>query len=176
MIFKKIDRYVSTLFLARALGCALLVVLLYVSFDVLKRLDDIKQAEATVGAGILVAYYAQVVPLFLLELVPGVVLVAAGMALVGMARSGELMALKACGTSLHRVVAPIFFWTILLSVAVSATREWLAPRMMQKEQYLGHVLDGDLQHDLLLPDRGYGRWFRARCRPTSGNGRRAAFG
>ena len=61
---------------------------------------------------------------------------AAGMTVVTMARSGELMALKACGASVHRVVAPIFLWTILASVAVFAARECLAPRMMQREKVL----------------------------------------
>jgi len=162
MVFKKIDRYVSAAFLARALGCMLLVVMLYVSYDVLKRLDDIQEAEATVGVGLLVTYYAQVVPLFLLDLVPGTMLVAAGMALVGMARSGELMALKGCGVSVHRVVAPVFFWTLVMSVSVFAAREYLTPRMMQRERFLAHVLDGDVQRDLLLNDQEHGRKFRLR--------------
>ena len=159
MIFKKVDRYVSTAFLLRALGCAMLIVLLYVSFDVLKRQDDIQDAEAAIGAGTLVAYYSQVVPLFVLELVPGVVLVAAGMVMVGMARSGELMALKACGASVHRVVAPIFFWTLLLCAAVFLAREWLAPQMMQRERFLSHVMDGDVQRELWLDDSEFSRKF-----------------
>ena len=159
MLFKRIDRYVTVSFLSRALACALLLLLLYVSFDVLSRLEDMRAADAPAGSGTLVAYYANILPLFLVELLPGIVLAGAGMVVVTLARSGELMALKACGTSVHRVVAPIFFWTLVASAAVSVFREVGAPGMMQRQQRLAHVLEGDVQDDLLLNDPQYRRHF-----------------
>ncbi|NLW51550.1 MAG: YjgP/YjgQ family permease [Candidatus Brocadiaceae bacterium] len=162
MLFKKIDRYVSVAFLTRALGTALVITLLYVSFDVLKRLDELPDGDAAGGGRALVRYYSHVVPLFLVELAPGVILLAAGMLLVAMARSGELMALKACGTSVHRVVAPIFVWTALVSAGVFAVREGVAPRMAQEQQIQGRVLEGETAANLLLNDTAYARKYRLR--------------
>ena len=154
---KRIDRYVSVAFLVRLLGCLLLIAVLYTTFDVLKRLEDLREEGLRESLSLLAAYYGRVVPVFLMDLVPGLVLVSAGMTLVRMSKSRELLALKAAGTSMHRVAAPIFFWTLLISVAAFAVREFIVPDMVRGRQVVGRMLDGKTERSVFVTDPGTGR-------------------
>jgi lipopolysaccharide export system permease protein len=152
MILKRIDRYVSRSFLARFAGLLCLIGVLYTTFDLLKRLEEIQEGGVTKVLPILAAYYCRLVPVFLLDIVPGIVLVAAGMTLVRMAKSRELLALKASGTSVHRVMAPILFWTLLISILVFALREALGPKLVRQRESLGRVLKDKVEHRLIVRD------------------------
>jgi lipopolysaccharide export LptBFGC system permease protein LptF len=157
MVFKRVDRYVSTGFLVRFAGAVFVMAFLYVSFDILKRIENLQGQAAGEILTTLGAYYARVVPLFIFELVPGLVLIAGGMVVVKMAASRELLALKASGTSIYRVIAPIFFWTLLVSAAVFLARERLGPGSVEQGAVIQHVLDDPLEHHLLVGDDEFSR-------------------
>ncbi len=157
MMFKRIDRYVSVAFLVRLLGCLLLIAVLFTTFDLLKRLEDLRQEGLRESLPVLAAYYGRVVPVFLMDLVPGLVLVSAGMTLVRMSKARELLALKAAGTSMHRVAAPIFFWTLLISVSAFAVRELIVPDMARQRQVLRRILDGKTERSVFVSDPGSNR-------------------
>ncbi len=157
MVFKKIDRYVGWSFMSHFLGAVCLLGLLYVTYDLVKRLEDIQQAEIAVGAETVAAYYAYLLPVFIVETVPGFLLVAAGMVLVRMGRQRELLVLKASGTSIYRVVAPVFFWTFVVTATVFLFQETLGPRFAGNREMLERVLDGDVARELLVRDPQYNR-------------------
>ncbi len=157
MVFKRIDRYVSVSFLLRFLGTLCLIAVLYTSYDLLRRLEDIREMGLVRGLGILGQYYGRLLPVFLLDVVPGIVLIAAGMVMVHMARARELLALKACGTSLYRVMAPLFFWTLLISMTVFAVRETFGPAWVRQGEMIGHVLDNDIENQVLINDAANNR-------------------
>ncbi len=157
MIFKKIDRYVGCAFLTRLLGIALLLGLLYVVFDLLKKLDEIQEVGLANAARTVGFYYACMLPIFLVDIAPALTLVAAGLVLTGMARKRELLVLKASGTSLYRVVAPIFFWTLIVNVAAFGFREVSGPRFAQRREILDRVLDNEVERELLLRDEQFHR-------------------
>jgi lipopolysaccharide export system permease protein len=157
MVLKRIDRYVSLSFLTRFLGTLCLVGALYATFDLLKRLEDIGQAEGGQSLATVARYYANVLPIFLLDIVPGIVLVASGLVMVHMAKTRELLALKASGTSLYRAMAPLFFWTILISGGMLGVRETFGPRLARQGEILGRVLDNDVSSHLLVSDPAHNR-------------------
>ncbi len=157
MVFKKIDRYIGRSFLTRFFGVVLLLCMLYVVFDLLKRLEEIQQSTAAGVAGAVSSYYAYLLALFLADIMPGLILVSGGMVLVSMARRRELLALKANGTSLYRVMAPIFFWTVLLSIGVFGFRESAGPNLAQKKLLLDRVLENDVEREVLLRDPRHNR-------------------
>lgn len=157
MIFKRIDRYVSWFFLALVFGGLCLIAGLYTVFDLLKGLEDVQQAGLGRGVAMLAAYYAHLLPVFLVDITPAIVLVAAGMVMVHMAKKRELLALKASGTSVHRVTAPLFFWTVLISVAVFGIRETVGPESARRSALLGHALEGKVAKHLLVTDSRFGR-------------------
>lgn len=157
MVFKKIDRYVGASFLMRLFGIALVLGLLYVIFDLLKKLDEIQEVGLANAVQTISSYYACMLPIFLVDIVPALVLVAAGLVLTSMARKRELLALKASGTSVYRVIAPIFFWTLIVNVAAFGFREVTGPDFAQRREVLNRVLDNEVEHDLLLRDEEFHR-------------------
>jgi lipopolysaccharide export LptBFGC system permease protein LptF len=157
MIFKQIDRYVSRSFLVRFVACLLLIAALYVSFDVMKQFDEVRGGNGGRELALLTSYYAHLLPVFLLEVVPGVVLVAAGMVMVRMAKARELLALKANGTSLYRTMAPLFVWALVASVCVFAVREAAGPRFARRSAVLGRVLADSVESQILVGEEARNR-------------------
>ncbi len=152
MVFKRVDRYVSGSFLVHLIGSVCLIAVLYGSFDLLSRLDELGGVAPGRTVAMLGEYYGHVVPLFLADVVPALVLVSAGMVLVRMAKTRELLALQASGTSLRRVVTPLLFWALLISVGVFVLRETLGPNLVRTGELLSHKLDDRIEKELLLSD------------------------
>jgi lipopolysaccharide export system permease protein len=148
MLRKQIDRYVGGSFVAFFTGSACLMGVLYVVFDLLRRLDQIRDLGLRTGAATLAAYYGHLLPVFLADIAPGVCLIAAGMVLVKMAKRRELLALKASGTSIHRATAPIFAWALLISIAAFAVRETVGPAFTRQRAILDNVLEGKVERHL----------------------------
>lgn len=159
MVFKRVDRYIGVAFLARLVFCLGVVAALYVGFDLLKRLDELSGSESGDTLFLVVQYYAYVLPLFLLDLVPAAVLIGAGMVLVRMSSHRELLALQASGTSVYRVVAPIFIWTVVVSAGVSAARETFIPELARQQSNLRQSVEGDVRKSVTVSDPSTGAEF-----------------
>jgi len=152
MIFKRVDRYVSRAFLTRLVACVVVVAAMYVSFDLLKRLDDLKPDEQSGIFGLLVRDYLRLLPVLILDLLPALVLIGAGMVVVRMGARRELTLLRASGTSIHRAVLPIFICTMLISLAALAVRDTVVPRLIQERVVMADRLEGDIKHNLVLTE------------------------
>jgi len=152
MTFKRVDRYVSWAFLTRLAACVSVVSGMYVSFDLLKRLDDLKPGEQTSMFGALVRYYLLRLPMFILDLLPALILIGAGMVVVRMASRRELTLLRATGTSIHRAVLPVFFWTLLVSLGALAARETIVPRLAREQAGMADRIEAEVKHDLVLAE------------------------
>ena len=157
MVLKRIDRYITWRFLAFLAGDVCLLAFLYGSFDLLKRVEDIRHAQVGKKLVLLGRYYLYMVPLFLVDIVPALVLVAAGVLLVQMARTRELLVLKASGISLYRTVAPIFLCTFLISLLCFAFQQSLGPRFARQTEMLDKRIDEKVETELLVKDPTYHR-------------------
>jgi lipopolysaccharide export LptBFGC system permease protein LptF len=60
---KRIDRYVLVAFLVRLFGVAGVVLFLYVTYDILTRIDHLRNAGFGRAMGMLLAYYGYLVPI-----------------------------------------------------------------------------------------------------------------
>jgi LPS export ABC transporter permease LptG/LPS export ABC transporter permease LptF len=111
------DRYVTR----RLLPPILLVVgstaLLYVVADLSSNVEDM--ARNDVPAGIIFAYYINLVPQVFLDVTPFALMIAVLILLTLLERQQEMTALKAAGISLYRLTVPV-----LLVAAVSAACLW----------------------------------------------------
>ena len=152
MFIRRIDRYVSRSFLVPFVGILFLIFGLYVAFDLLKRVDDLQKLGMGEALPMLLKYYGYVFPVFILDSVPTVILVAAGLTLVKMARSRELLILKASGVSLHRVMVPIFAWTLIISTGVFWAKENLVPQFVRNKALAARRLERDLERSIMLRD------------------------
>ncbi len=125
-----LDRY-----LVRRLMSPLILVLastasLYIVVDLTDRIDDIGKNDAPLE--VVVAYYWNLVPQMLVDVIPFALLIGVLILLTVLERQQELTALKGAGISLLRLAAPVLLvallgvslmWTLSESIVPRANRE-----------------------------------------------------
>lgn len=153
---KRIDRYIVRGYIVRFLAVMLVIFGLYVSFDAVKRVDQIQQGLIEETVPKVLAYYGYQFPTRMLDIVPPLLLVAAGLVLVQMSRQGELLTLKASGVSLRRVILPILICTVPMVGLSFWARESLVPWAFRQQQLLNRELEEKKAGPFLLRDRQEG--------------------
>lgn len=98
-----LDKYLARQNLAAMLTCLGIGVGLYLLSDVFDRLDDF--LEAGLGLGTVLTYFVVKIPLIVSQILPAVFLVSMVIQLGMMARSRELLALRAGGVTFGRLCA-----------------------------------------------------------------------
>lgn len=112
------DRYITKRLLPPILLVVFSTALLYVVADLSSNIEDM--ARNRVPAGVILAYYANLVPQIFLDVTPFALMIAVLILLTLLERQHEMTALKAAGISLFRLTVPI-----LLVAAVSAAGLWV---------------------------------------------------
>ncbi len=107
------DRYITRRLLPPLLLVVFSTALLYVVGDLSSNIEDM--ARNNVPAGVILAYYANLVPQVFLDVTPFALMISVLILLTLLERQQEMTALKAAGISLFRLTIPI-----LLVAAVSA--------------------------------------------------------
>jgi lipopolysaccharide export system permease protein len=149
---KRIDRYIARGYIVRFIAVVLVIFGLYVSFDAVKRIDEIQQGAMEETLPKVLAYYAYQFPTRILDIVAPLLLVAGGLVLVQMSRHGELLTLKASGISLRRTMLPIFICTVPVVGLAFWARESLVPWAFQQEQLLNRELEQKRVGPFLIRD------------------------
>jgi lipopolysaccharide export system permease protein len=110
-----LDRYV----LRRHLGClalsAVAMWLVSVVVDLIENIDTFIDHEASLRQ--IVRYYVFRTPYWLLLALPITTLLGTLFSLGGLARRSEIVAAKAAGISLHRLLAPLHLFSVFMAVA-----------------------------------------------------------
>jgi LPS export ABC transporter permease LptG/LPS export ABC transporter permease LptF len=110
---------------------------LYIIVDLTDRVDEIAKHHSP--AGIVLAYYWNLIPQVVLDVTPFALLIAVLIVLTVLERQRELTALKAAGVSVFRVMLPVVIlagaataalWTLEESVVPAANRE--AKRLLDR--------------------------------------------
>ncbi len=115
-----LDKYLARQNLAAMLTCLGIGVGLYLLSDVFDRLDDF--LEAGLGLGTAVTYFLVKIPLIVSQILPAVFLVSMVIQLGMMARSRELLALRAGGVTFGRLCAFFLIYAVgwcLVQLAVA---------------------------------------------------------
>ena len=135
------DRYITRRLLPPILLVVISTALLYVVADLSSNIEDM--ARNRVPAGVVLAYYANLVPQVFLDVTPFALMIAVLILLTLLERQQEMTALKAAGISLYRLTVPV-----LLVAAVAAAGLW----------FLGEVVVPNANRDAQrLLDRIKGR-------------------
>lgn len=131
-MFSILDRYVSRVFFAYFFVCLLGGIGLYTVIDVGAQLHRfIRGGVGKMGLSIL-TYTLWNAPVVVCVIFPPLLLISAGWALVQMAKSNELIAIKASGLSVYRVIIPLFIGGAVIGLGVACMREWLIPVLAPK--------------------------------------------
>lgn len=120
-----LDRYLYGQFLKNLLLVGGSLVALYLLVDFFEKVDNF--AEAGQSAGRALHYLLLKIPLIVVQLMPVCLLLAAVITLGVLNHRRELLALKAGGLSLRRVVNPILVATLVFTMLNLAANEWLLP-------------------------------------------------
>lgn len=151
-MIKRIDRYIIAGFVPPFILCLLVVYGLFAAFDMLQSLNDLLREEGENRVTTLLTYYVWFFPVFVADLAPGALLISGGLVIVGMSRRREILTLKASGTSLHRVTAPMLIVTALISLGIFWLKEDKLPELAVRCDAMKGQVKQDMRLNVLLRD------------------------
>ena len=146
-----LDDYVMREFLTNFFVILVSFLMLSLVFNFFELLGDIirnRTALVTVGD-----YLLNLIPFMVYQLSPLCVLIAVLVTFGVLNRSSELVAMKATGTSLYRVVAPVLVIAALIALSLFAFDQWYLPAANRRQDALRSVIKGKPAQTFLRPDR-----------------------
>ena len=135
-----IDFYVLQRFLYFFFVLLLAFVLIFDAFTLFDLLADISKNH--VAASTVIKYFGYLIPYMLYTLAPLAVLVATLVTLAVLAKNNEVIAFKASGVSLYRLVLPLALAGILVSVGMFSLGETYLPYADQRQDALRNEIKG----------------------------------
>lgn len=131
-------------------------VLLFVLGDFLEKVDEYVQNKAAVWD--VVKYMLYKLPYITFMVTPVAVLLSTLLALGMMSKNGEIIAMKASGIPLYKIVAPIFWTAVLMSGLILWANETVIPFCNAKAEYIRIV---KIEKNTMKPSIKHDRlWFR----------------
>jgi lipopolysaccharide export system permease protein len=103
---------------------------IYVMVHFFGKVDDF--IEAQVPKGVILAYFAYLLPFITVQMLPPATLIAVIITLSLMKKNNEITALKTCGINMVAFLRPLFFLAILLSVGLFLFSELVMPYSSSK--------------------------------------------
>ncbi len=113
---------------------------LFAVYEFIKLIDDL--VERDLPASLAFGYLGYRSPWILSQVLPMSCLVATFLAIGFMSRFNEITALKASGTSIYRVAAPVLFITVAVAAVGYVNQDYLVPYTNQKAARLQDVIRG----------------------------------
>jgi LPS export ABC transporter permease LptG len=138
------------------------LIVLFLIFTFFELIGDIiKNRTPLVTVG---EYLFNLIPFIVYNVTPLSALIAVLITFGTLNRTSELTAMKATGTSLYRVVAPVFLLAAILAVGLFTFDETYLPGANRRQEALRSVIQGKQAQTFLRPDR---QWMSGQ---TTGNG------
>ncbi len=158
-----LDEYVMGSFMRNfvlVLGSLVSLFIIFTFFELIG--DIIKYRTPLVIVG---DYLLNLIPFILYNVTPICSLVAVLITLGAFSRTSELTAMKATGTSLYRIVAPMLIVATLLSAALFVFDEAYLPAANRRQEALLSVIKGKPAQTYLRPDR---KWMSGQTATQNG--------
>ena len=130
-MISRLDKYLLLNYIPALFICAFVLIGVYVVIDLFQKFDDLL-ALGDDALYMAFNYYALFLPVMIAKLFPAIVLIAAGFALIRLARSNEIMAMQVSGLSLYRILLPLFITVALFSIMALANQELVIPSLADK--------------------------------------------
>jgi LPS export ABC transporter permease LptG/LPS export ABC transporter permease LptF len=160
-VFPRIlDQYVVAEFLKTfllVLAAFVLLMLVFTTFDLLGDILRNHIALATVGA-----YLINLTPDMLYQLAPLAVLIAVLVTFGTLNRNSEIIAMKATGISLFRLIIPIVAIATILAVSLFLFDQYYLPQANQRQEALRDIIKGRPPRTVLHPEQ---TWIFGQQRP-----------
>jgi LPS export ABC transporter permease LptG/LPS export ABC transporter permease LptF len=153
-VFPRIlDEYVVVEFLNMFVVVLLGFVLLMLVFTVFDLLSDILRNH--ISLVIVGDYLINLTPLFLYQLTPLAVLIAVLVTFGVLNRNSEIIAMKATGISLYRLVVPVVSIAAILAVSLFLFDEFYLPQANKRQDALRNVIKGKPAQTVTHPEQNW---------------------
>ena len=123
---KIIDKYITGGFVGPFIYCLFVFMFLFIIGDLFGHLDAI--IKQGVGLDIIKTYYLALLPFIFVQTAPFAVLLATIFLLGNLSRHNEITALRASGVNTLRIITPLIFIGIAISLAVFLVNDKLVPQ------------------------------------------------
>lgn len=134
--------------LAMVLSTFLMLLLVFTLFELLS--DILRNQISPVVVG---EYLLNVIPYFIYSVMPFTILLAVLITLGLMHRSNEIVAIKATGISIYRVIVPVLIAAIVLAVGLFFFDQFYLPHANKRQDALRNIIKGKPAQTYLNPER-----------------------
>ena len=132
-----LDRYLLRQFLGVFCATLLVVILLHLVSDIFNRVDNLMGNDATLSTAMW--YFIYRLPLMISRVIGFAALFAAFLTLGSLARRHELIAMGACGLSVHRITLPFLLAALGISAATFLWNETAVPVSTREAKHIYDV-------------------------------------
>ena len=152
-----LSRYILTQFFRFVGICQAGAITLFLMAEFIERIDDLVEKKAAFIDGLL--YFLFKIPQLVIFSIPLTVLLASVLSLLLLSRGNELVAMRACGASIYRMITPILAASFGIAVITFVANEYIVPAANQRVNHIWQV-----KVKKIAP-RGYNRtnkiWYRS---------------
>lgn len=135
-----LDRYLVRRLIAPLLLVLLSTIALYIVVDLTEHVGDMAKNKAT--ATVILAYYGNLMPQVVIDVLPFGMLIAVLILLTALERQQELTALKGAGISLYRLMVPALLVAIAGGIVMWLLAEHVVPEANRTKEQLLDVIEG----------------------------------
>jgi len=159
---KILDRYISKKFLGALLFTLIAFISLFIVIDLIDRLGDF--LNHNVPKSVIIEYYLYYIPFIIVLILPVGMLLSSLFSIGNLARYSELIAMKASGLSLQRILLPILGIGFLISLLMIYFGEKVVPFTNQKMYNIErvflhkHTPLSQRRSNIIFKDNEYDRW------------------
>lgn len=136
-LWSTLDFYLLRRFVRAFCATLVVVILLHLMGDVFGRVDNLMGSDATLANA--VAFFLYRLPLLISRSIGFAALFAAFLSLGALARRNELVALGACGVSLHRITVPLLLASLGISAGTFLWNETTVPLATRQAKFVYDV-------------------------------------
>lgn len=133
----KLDRYILKQFVLTTIFSLIVITIIFVAINLMDNLDDFLDLNASIG--MITMYYLYFIPEIIKLMIPVAMLLSALFTTGRLSTYNELTALKSSGVSLYRYMAPIFVFSILVSISSIYFNGWIVPSANKKKFEIGRI-------------------------------------
>lgn len=132
-----LGRYIFREFMRIFLSALLFIIIVYLCLQFLQRADWFIKNKATIRQ--VAAFFLYNMPAMVSEALPIAALIAALISLGNLSRYNEIIAMRASGVSLFRIIAPVLAGGILISAGGFINNEYIMPVYTARAGFLKNV-------------------------------------
>jgi LPS export ABC transporter permease LptG len=150
---KIVDRYLLKHLVASYAICLVSIIALFVLVDTLTNMDRMLSGGSFLHS--FANYLSASIPMIYYQIAPGTFLMASMFTLSGLNKSNELLALRASGVSIYRVLQPVVIASLLAALVMASVQEFVVPsqadtiRRMERNKPISSIVLSDAEGNIL---------------------------